>query len=381
MRAQLIDDPEAARRLWADWDALAVQASLPYATPAWQLGWWTAAAPERARLRVLAARDDAGAVVGVLGLFGERTPTGGERLRLLGAPLAQGMAPLAVAGREAEVAAAFAGALAVLRPLPATLELEGVPDGERWARMLRDGWPGRARPPVQFLRDVTAPAAGTSGAATLDAWLKGRSSNFRSQMRRSRRGLDERGGVLRRARTAPEIEAVLPRLLELHHARWRDRGGSAAVDDGTHAVLVEAVRGLAPDRRAHAEIIECDGAVISAHLFFSAGEETTYWLGGFDDAYAAERPGLLALLGALEDVIERGATRLDLGPGTDQYKARLADRERTLAWRRLVLPGPRLPLTLLELAPRRVARAAADRLGPERQRALRDRVRRLRGSS
>ena len=381
MRAQLLDDADAARGLWAGWDALAVQASLPYATPAWQLGWWKAAAPEGARLRVLAARDGDGAVAGVLGLFGERTRTGGERLRLLGAPLAQGGAPLGAPGREREVAAAFAAALAGMRPVAAALELEGVPDGDRWARMLREGWPGRARPALHVVRDVTAPAAGTSGAATLDEWLKGRSSNFRSQMRRSRRGLDERGGVLRRLRSADEVEAVLPRLLELHHARWRDRGGSAAVDDGTQAVLAEAVRGLAGEGRAHAEIVECDGAVISAHLFFTAGEETTYWLGGFDDAYAAERPGLLALLGALEDVIDRGASRLDLGPGTDAYKARLADRERTLAWRRLVLPGPRRPLTLLELAPRRAARAAADRLGPEREQALRERVGRLRGSS
>lgn len=377
MRAELIDDAARAEGLRDGWDRLAVAAGLPYATPAWQLGWWQAARPPGARLVILAASDGPG-LAGVLGLYGQRGPGGLHRLRLLGASLAQGTAPLAAAGREVEVAGAFATALAALTdPRPATLEFEGTPDGARWAALMSDRWPGGRHPFAGPVRRVPEPWTSLAGDEDVDAWLARRSANFRQQLRRSRRRLEGRGAVLRRAETASDVEAVLPALLELHHARWRDRGGSEAVDDDTLAVLVEATRALAPTGRAHVEVVEIEGRVVSAHLFLAAGGRSTYWLGGFDDAYAAERPGLVALLDGVEHALLRGDARLNLGPGEEGYKQRFADGEDTLDWQRLLLPGPRRPLTRLQLAPRAAARVAADRLGPERERALRERLQAL----
>jgi CelD/BcsL family acetyltransferase involved in cellulose biosynthesis len=108
------------------------------------------------------------------------------------------------------------------------------------------------------------------------------------------------------------------------------------------------------------ELIEVDGRPVSAHLVLAAGEETTYWLGGFDEAFAADRPGLVALLQAVEHALARGATRFDLGPGDQAYKRRFADGDRPLDWVTLVLPGLRRPLTRLQLAPRRLAREVRD---------------------
>jgi CelD/BcsL family acetyltransferase involved in cellulose biosynthesis len=127
----------------------------------------------------------------------------------------------------------------------------------------------------------------------------------------------------------------------LHEDRWRGRGGSRAVGADTQPVLAEVARALDGTERLTMELLEVDGRPVSAHLFLAAGEETTYWLGGFDEAYAADRPGLVALLQGVEHALGRGAARLDLGPGDQPYKRRFADAERELDWVTLVLPGPR----------------------------------------
>ena len=368
VRGELIAGEAELEALSPAWDGLAVACARPYAAPAWQLSWWRRAAPPGARPLVAVARDG-DEVGGVLALFGRVGPTRLERLQLMGAPMAQGTSPLAVPGREAEAARAFAEVLAVVRgPRPATLELAGVLGGERWAALLRDGWPGRSRP--SLLRDPPVPAPlARLDAPSLDAWLGTRSANFRQQLRRSRRRLEARGATFRTVDGAGDIAAVLPAFMELHEGRWSRRGGSQAVDRHTEATLAEVARALDGTGRMSVELIEVDGRPVSAHLVLAAGEETTYWLGGFDEAFAADRPGLVALLQAVEHALARGATRFDLGPGDQAYKRRFADGDRPLDWVTLVLPGPRRPLTRLQLAPRRLARE------------VRDRVRRRRGEA
>jgi CelD/BcsL family acetyltransferase involved in cellulose biosynthesis len=360
VQGELITHPAELEALAPAWDRLAVTCGRPYAAPAWQLGWWRRAAPPGARPLVLVARD-CDEVAGVLALFGQAGRSGLERLRVMGAPMAQGTGPLALPGREAQAARAFAQALAqVRRPRPATLELEGVLEGRRWAALLGDGWPRGARPAVLRGAAVLAPLA-RLGAPSLDAWLATRSANFRQQLRRSRRRLESRGASFRRVDGADEIAALLPAFVALHEGRWRERGGSRAVGADTQPVLAEVAAALDGTARLTMELVEVEGRPVSAHLFLAAGEETTYWLGGFDEAYAADKPGLVALLEGVEHALGRGATRLDLGPGDQPYKRRFADAERELHWLTLVLPGPRRAVTRLQLAPRRLARAARDR--------------------
>ncbi|HEX8105976.1 MAG TPA: GNAT family N-acetyltransferase [Solirubrobacteraceae bacterium] len=377
MRGELHAGAEALELLRGPWDALAVAASRPYGAPAWQLGWWRRAARPDGEPLALVARDGAH-IAGLFALYATRTPTGLERLRVLGAAMAQGTGPVALPGREPEVARAFAEALALRRgPRPATLELQGVLDGERWAALMRDGWPGRARPLLLHDRRVVAPLVTlAAGIDTLDGWLAGRSANFRQQVRRARRKLESAGARFHRAESPAEIAAVLPALLALHERRFEERGGSAAVDARTEAVLAEVARQAGGGGRAHVEAIDLDGQTISAHLFLTAGEEMTYWLGGFDDEHAAGKPGLVALVAGVGTALERGVRRLDLGPGEHPYKYRMADAERHLDWLRLLPPGPRLPLTLAQLAPRWAAREAVRRVPPERIESVRARFRR-----
>lgn len=360
MRAELVGEIERAQALGPAWDALAIACSRPYSAPGWQLGWWYEAAPVDARPLLLVARQDE-ELVGLLALYGTRERTGLERLGIMGAAVAQGTSPLAVPGREREVGCVLGDAIAALRgPRTGILDLHGVPDGRCWGSALAMGWRGGARSAVLLREPVLAPVV-TLGGGTVDDWLASRSANFRQQLRRSRRRLERRGAEFRRARTSSELQEVIPALVRLHLARWADRGGSQAIGSRTEAVICRAAAALGDVGRMHAEVIELDGRIISSHLFLAAGEEVTYWLGGFDEEYGAEHPGLLALLGGVEHALARGAARLDLGPGTHPYKLRFADRTRELDWLHVLPPGVGRPLARAHLAPRRLARAVRSR--------------------
>jgi CelD/BcsL family acetyltransferase involved in cellulose biosynthesis len=82
--------------------------------------------------------------------------------------------------------------------------------------------------------------------------------------------------------------------------------------------------------------VDLGGETISTQIFMCAGREYGYWLGGFDDAHAAGRPGLLAILSGIEDAHEGGFRRVDLGPGDDPYKYRLTETEENLEWMTVV---------------------------------------------
>jgi hypothetical protein len=85
------------------------------------------------------------------------------------------------------------------------------------------------------------------------------------------------------------------------------------------------------------------------------------------------------MLLALESAAGGGVREADLGGGAHDYKWRLSDGNRPLAWRTLFPPGPRYPLLRLWLAPKHLrfaARAWARRLPQKRQAQLRRVLRR-----
>ncbi len=98
----------------------------------------------------------------------------------------------------------------------------------------------------------------------------------------------------------------------------------------------------------------------------------SYWLGGFDDEWAREKPALVALLAAVEDAFARGDKRVDLGGGTQGYKLRFSDGQDELQWTSLAPRTARAPLDWVRLAPWR-ARGALARSTSDQRAALRQR--------
>jgi CelD/BcsL family acetyltransferase involved in cellulose biosynthesis len=381
--AELITDVERLAALAPAWDALAVACALPQMSPAWVLAWWRHVAPERAVPRTVAVRDG-DALVGVAPFY---VAPGGGRLdyRLPGIEIAGRLAPLAVPGREWEIAEAVAHALAQATPRPDAVRFEGVPLEGHWLPALREGWPGALRPPLRLTQVGGNPLI-LLREDSFEAWLAARSANFRGQMRRLRRRFAEAGGVSRLA-THATLAKDAAALTRLHASRWGGRGHSNLVDLGERfsAFVVELGEALLGEGRFALRVLELDGEPICAQLFVGAGGTFLFVNGGWDERQAALRPSLVCLLDAVEDVFARGARRFDLGVGAQSYKLRFADGNAPLAWGVLMAPGARLPLTAARTAPalaRARLRDGARRVLSEQQVArLRGARRRLRSEA
>jgi CelD/BcsL family acetyltransferase involved in cellulose biosynthesis len=369
--AEILDDALDLEPLREQWDALAVAAGRPYCAPGWALAWWRHARPEGAVLRVVAV-EEGDRLIGVAPLWADSSTFAGAHYRVLAGGLSAPVGPLTVLGREQEVAASVAGALAAVDPRPRAIALEGQRGGPGVAE-LTAAWPGRrswrhATPAVISPTVDLAPA-------DYEAWLATKTANFRQQARRFRRRLDKEGATFR-VEEPGEIKRAVDAFVDLHGARWSERGGSNALVDGIAPMLLDAARELAPLGRFRAVTIEIEGAVVSAQLFVAAGGEVSYWNGGFDERWERLKPAQQTLLFAISDAIERGDRRIDLGPGAQDYKRRLADGEDAVDTTVVVPRGAWYPVDRVRLAPYQARWAVSRRLTPAAKRRLRGLLRR-----
>jgi CelD/BcsL family acetyltransferase involved in cellulose biosynthesis len=349
---EIIEDLDRAQALSSDWDALALERALPLCAPGWMLSWWRHLAPAGAGLRIVAVREG-GELIALAPWFLQGEDGTRMDVRFVGAEFSDRVDVLCRAGREGEVAALLRGAIGRIRPRPDVIAFEATPAGSRWARELASGPAGRARLAPYRNSLIAAPTVTLPEGPGVDpeSWLAGRSSNFRSQMRRMRRRLAEKGGQVRQIVEPGEIGGAIDALLRLHEARWEDRAPSHLTSPAVREFLHDAAAALGPDR-LRLWAAEIEGEPISVQLFQAGGGEIKYWNGGWMEEHADLKPTMLTILAALEDGIARGERRLDLGAGTHPYKLRFADGEDPLAWGGLIVRNRRWPRTRLELMPR-----------------------------
>jgi CelD/BcsL family acetyltransferase involved in cellulose biosynthesis len=370
---EVLDSIPATEAAVAGWDKLAVDANMPFCAPAWLLAWWRYAAPPEAQLRLIAVHDG-DRLVGVGPFYAVPWRAGLWTWSLLGTDTTSRIEPLADASSRGRVAQALAEAIARGSPPPGRVRLEGLPLESPWPAALRVDWPARRSP--WHHREPPTPSPFVELDEDFDAWLASRSSNFRQQMRRSRRKLDKDGFTFRVASTADEIKADLADFERLHNARWDFRGGSTALTPGTLDMLAEAGRELVDRDRFTLLSLERDGRVISSHLFVAAGDEISYWNGGFDVDFGSYKPSMVALVEALRVGIEQGRRRFDLGPGPQAYKYRFTDEQDLLLWQTLIPPGRRYVASRAAFAPNEARHAIGRRLTREQKRRVRQLLRR-----
>ena len=347
--AELVVEWDALQHLYAEWDALAVSNALPQMAPGWVSAWWRHLAPTDALLRTVEIRDGT-ELVGLAPFF--VVPRRGGRRVGFACWTGEGpLAPLALPGREGQVARAIGQALSEAVPRPDLIELQGMRPPSHWHLAIRDSWPGRARPITRVYRTRACPTVWLEGMS-LEAWLAGRSSKFRSSMRRLRRRFEEEGGTWRMS-TEATLRSDIEIFLRLHAARWRGRGESTLVAYGERlrAMLNDAGRKLIADERLRLLVSEIDGQAIGTDLYVCGGGIVTGVNGGWDEAWRRLSPPLLATMHMIEDSIKRGERRLDLGPGAQSHKTRFANGNSPVAWSVLMTPGPRLAQTFARTAP------------------------------
>lgn len=351
------------------WDELAQQRALPYCSPYWLLPWWKHVAPSKASLHVIAVWEGS-ELAAIAPFFALAARTGGADYHLLGHKTSPRVEPLCTEGFELAAARLFAEALCRESPRARQVCFGGIPSTSNWPRLLADAWPD-ARPWIHTELLRPAPTV-TLGAQSYDEWLAGKSKNFRQQMRRSRRKLDERQAVARLPQSETESKQRLADFARLHRARWDARGGSRVLNRRVEDMLAEVAEIMPAGGRFRLWTIEASAQTISAHIFVAAGGEVSYWLGGFDDAWAPHHPSLLTIAAALEHSLQAGDRRLDLNSGAQPYKYRFADGEDQLVWMQLVPHGRTSLVTSARLILRDLVRKAYTRLsGPTRARIKR----------
>ena len=349
--AQTVTARDALEPLAGEWDELAVASDRPQMAPSFVLAWWRHVAPPGAQPRLVTVRED-GRLVGIAPFYVEPSARRARiDYRLPGIELCGGMSPLAIPGREWEVAASVGAALADATPRPHLVALEGLPTDTPWATALHDRWPGSRRPTLRQYHVHGCPVV-TLREPSFDAWLAGKSSNFRGQMRRLRRQFEAAGGTSRLT-TDATLERDVATFVRLHTERWDGRGSSNLVQLGERlpAFLHDIGRTLLPAERFRLRMLELDGEAISAQLFLAAGQTVVYLNGGWDERHAKLKPSMLGLLDTVETTFAQGEQRLDLGPGEQAYKQRFADGNHPVGWNILVPPGHRRALTRAHTAP------------------------------
>jgi CelD/BcsL family acetyltransferase involved in cellulose biosynthesis len=349
---RLVEDAAGLEALREAWDDLAVEAAHPFCAPGWALPWLRHAAPPEARLRAVAVLDG-DRLAGIAPFVAVRR-RGLTVLRLLAADVAHRVEPLARAGSEREVAQAIVAGLA--RSGADALELDGIAAGSPWPELLREAWPGRPRL-VTVMREP-APAVSLAGRS-FDEWLGSRSAHFRKRMRQARRRLDESGATIGLADTPESAAEAMSAFFALHRARWERSGGSGVVDAGVERMLRDVAAELDPGTRLRLWVVEAEGRPVGVELLLAAGGEVAAWLGGFEEPWAERQVSVQSLLAALEHAASVGDRRLDLGPGAQPYKLRLADGEEILRTVVLVLPGPHAVRALADAVRRRARREVA----------------------
>jgi CelD/BcsL family acetyltransferase involved in cellulose biosynthesis len=365
VRSVVLDDPAKLEALREPWQGLAQANERPYCLPAWQLAWLRHAAPD-GDLRAVAVFDGEELV----GLAPFIHDPGGrvDSYRLLASPISAQIHPLALPGREDEVARAMTEEIAGFTPRPRALVFTRLLEGSQWPGLLADGWPDGRRPAVRRVPDDGAPSLDLSGREAED-FLPSLSSKLRAQIRRARRALDRDGATIVLA-TADEMEPQVEALGRLHRQRMGEHE-SGAMLRGVEPMLCEAGRELTGSGSLRLWTIRAGEETISALLFVATGGRVSFWLGAFEDRWRKHSPGLVALMAAIEDSMTRGDAFLDLGPGRQDYKLRLANGEQVLETSTLLPRGPGYAMTRARLAPEALRRAVGSRLPEGLTRRLR----------
>lgn len=370
--SELIDAVDRLPALRREWDDLAVAVGRPGSAPDLLLAWLRHMAPAGSAPRVVSVRE-AGRLVGLAPFLVHPGPRGRPLARLLATPsMPQRSCVLALPGHEDAVCAAVARELAASRPRPAVLSLERIDRGASWPGRMAGAWPGPGR--ARLLWDQRVPGPGiTIGPDGFDAWLSGRSTGFRRKHRLTRRRLAERGAAIVRASDAAGVRRGLEAFGRLHGARWGERSRLWRPD--SLAMLQEAGEALLREHRFRLYAVEADDEIVATMILFAAGGQVVAWNGGWNPAWARERPSAALLDHAIEECFALGDRHLDLGEADQPYKTRLADRDDPVAWATVLPRGASYPLMRAVTAPERLrgrARTAARRLPPGVQRALRD---------
>lgn len=300
-----IDDPA---RIAADWDAVARASGNVFATREF-LDLWRQRLTGHQKLLVTSCRDTStGQTVGILPLYRwRRQPL--SVVRFLGHGAGDVLGPIC--------APADAERIARLLPLALEPEAPRLFVGERLPAATGRAIPGARR--VAAEGNPTITLAGLDW----DGYLSTRSANFRQQLRRKERRLEQQFGLRYRALAPNRFEQDFEALVRLHAARWgRESSFLAKLEFHRAFARIAHERGW-----LRLWFAEAADAPVAAWYGFCFAGRMSYFQAGRDPAWQGPSVGLVLLAHTIREAIAEGAEEYRLLRGAEAYKYRFADTD------------------------------------------------------
>jgi CelD/BcsL family acetyltransferase involved in cellulose biosynthesis len=133
-------------------------------------------------------------------------------------------------------------------------------------------------------------------------------------------------------------EELLEILIGFHVARRSETGRSGLLDaDGLRAFHGEVAAGFQVRGSLGLYALCLDGRPLAALYGLWEKDTFYFYMQGFDSAWAKLSPGVMVVGGVVEDVVRRGARRLDFLRGREPYKYWWGARDRE-TFRRVLRP-------------------------------------------
>jgi CelD/BcsL family acetyltransferase involved in cellulose biosynthesis len=322
--AEVITDPDRLGEIEGDWRSLAERRGNAFLTPEWYFAWLRSYGAD-ADPAVIAVRAPTGDLRGVMPMARDRAARP-RSLRFGGANLADHLHPVAASlEQDEEVAVGAAARLGAEISGWSAIVLDNVDVDAGWWRAMIAAAP-LSLTAVSY-RQTTLPWIQLP--ASWEAYLAGRSRNFRSQLGRKLRALEREHEVrFRRTMATPELTGDLETFFHLHDARWDTRGGSSSASELTRRFHADFTAAALKRGWLRLWTMEVDGAPVAAWYGWRLGERYSYYLAGFEPRWSDASVGLVLLAHTVREAIEEAASEYDLLLGEEAYKQRFATASR-----------------------------------------------------
>ncbi|MCW5849985.1 MAG: GNAT family N-acetyltransferase [Anaerolineae bacterium] len=316
MQLQVYTDATAFDTLRAEWNAL-LHASLAdtlFQTWEWQTTWWRYLGV--GDLRILAARDDAGHLVGLAPLF--KTPMG-RQLTLVGCVDVSDYLDLIVHRDYADA----------VYPL----FVQALTDREEWVE-----WSLCNVPAASPTLERVPPLAQAAGWQVEDVhedvcpviplptdwevYLATLNKHQRHEVRRKLRRLhDEAQFDYRVIRDGPDLDTAVAHFFHLHRLSHHDK--ARFMDERMETFFRAIITTLSQAGYLELALLYIEQQPAAAMLNFRYGDRLLVYNSGYDPAYRPHlSSGIVLLSLCIQDAIARGVRSFDFLQGDEEYKYR-----------------------------------------------------------
>lgn len=325
LRVELIRDPRALARMRAEWSALLEESDAAIFNGwDWLYPWYRRLAPALEPW-VLAARDRADRLVGVLPLAREERRLGPgivRRLCFLGEQRVGSdyLDVVAARGQREDVTRAFARELLDRRPEWDVLELNDLDEQSPTAEVLCEVFRETRWEIAEFDRSL-CPNETFQDGETFDRFL--RRTRRRDNYLRRRKWFEKQEGYrLEITREPAALTRPLAEFFRLHALRWQEEGGSAGITGPrVEAFHRDATHVLAQAGKLRLYTLWLGNVAVASVYGIVHRDTFHYYQSGMDPDWRSKSVGMVLVGATFEDAFASGLHHYDFLRGTETYKS------------------------------------------------------------